>query len=54
MLAEFGSEKAMFVCYSSFSSFLEQELQVRVLWSIAVNGAKIFPSQVHVFHGSII
>lgn len=46
MLAELGAERAMFVCYCSLSSSLEQELRVRILWSIAVNGTNIFPSQV--------
>ncbi|CAG9532019.1 unnamed protein product [Cercopithifilaria johnstoni] len=46
MLAELGAEKAMFICYSSLSSYLEQELRVRILWSIAVNGTNIFPFQV--------
>uniref|UniRef100_A0A915PZY8 Bm6422 n=1 Tax=Setaria digitata TaxID=48799 RepID=A0A915PZY8_9BILA len=46
MLAELGSEKAMFVCYSSFSSSLKQELRIRILWSTAVNGTNIFPFQV--------
>uniref|UniRef100_A0A1I7VE04 TPR_REGION domain-containing protein n=1 Tax=Loa loa TaxID=7209 RepID=A0A1I7VE04_LOALO len=46
MLSELGSEKAMFLCYSSLSSSLEQELRVRILWSIAVNGTNTFPFQV--------
>ncbi|VDK89604.1 unnamed protein product, partial [Onchocerca ochengi] len=47
MLAELGSEKAIFICYSSLSSlFLEQELRVRILWSIAINGTSTFPFQV--------
>lgn len=49
ILAELGSEKAMFICYSSLSSSLDQELRVRILWSIAVNGANTFPFQVKAF-----
>ncbi|KAM3721380.1 Translation initiation factor eIF-2B subunit beta [Dirofilaria immitis] len=47
MLAELGSEKAMFICYSLiFSSSLEQELRIRILWAIAINGTSTFPFQV--------
>ncbi|KAK6106599.1 hypothetical protein QQG55_24865 [Brugia pahangi] len=46
MLAELGFEKAVFVCYSSLPSSLEQDLRIRILWSIALNSANTFPFQI--------
>ncbi|VDN31006.1 unnamed protein product [Gongylonema pulchrum] len=46
MVAELGSESAMFVCYSSLSPSLPHQLSARIHWLIAIKGAGTFPAQI--------
>lgn len=50
MVAEMGSQEAMFVCFSSLSSSLTHQLAARIHWLLAINGAATFPSQFRLFY----